>query len=86
MKFVTTAAIAALCAAFVLAPASAAGLTDCVSMSKQVSEALSAAQPNANNLAQARTEANSGRSYCAMGMYAQGVARYTKALQLLGKA
>ena len=84
MKFVTTAAIAAVCAAFAMAPASATSLSDCQSMSKQVSEALSAAQTG--NMAAARNEASKGQLYCATGQYALGVARYTKALQLLGKA
>ena len=83
MKFVTKAALAAVCAAFVLAPASAAGLNDCNQLSKQVAEAISAAQPGTNAVSQARNEAKSGQLFCATGMFAQGVARYTKALQLL---
>ena len=83
MNFVTKAALAAVCAAFVLAPASAAGLNDCVQMGKQVAEALNAAQPGTNAVSQARSEAKSGQLFCATGMYAQGVARYTRALQLL---
>jgi hypothetical protein len=84
MKFISTFVIAA--AALALAPvASAASLTDCVQVGKQVSQALSSAEPGSST-SQARTEANSGRLFCATGMYAQGVARYTKALQLLGKA
>jgi len=85
MKFVTRAAIAAVCAAFALAPAAgAAGLTDCVHMAKEVSQALSTAQPG-NTTDAARDQANAGRSYCTSSMYAQGVAHYSKALQLLGK-
>lgn len=84
MKFVTKAALAAVCAAFVLVPASAAGLNDCVQMSKQVTEALNTA-PATSNLSAARNEVHSAKLFCATGMYAQGVARYTKALQLLGK-
>jgi hypothetical protein len=86
MKFITKAALAAVCAAFVLAPAAnASGLNDCIQLSKQVAEALNSA-PSNSNFAQARNEARNGQTYCATGMYAQGVARYTKALQLLGKA
>ena len=86
MKFVTRAAIAAVCAAFVLAPAAnASGLNDCIQLSKQVAQALDAAQPGQPADA-AKAQANAARSFCASGMYAQGIARYTKALQLLGKA
>lgn len=82
MKFVT---IAAVCAAFLMAPAaSAAGLNDCVQMGKKATEALTSAQPGDSTDA-ARAQVAAGRSYCASSMYAQGVARYTKALQLLGK-
>ncbi len=83
MKFVT---IAAVCAALALAPAAyASGLSDCVQMSKKATEALNTAQPGGNTDA-AKAEAQAARSYCASQMYAQGVARYTKALQLLGKS
>jgi hypothetical protein len=86
MKFVTRAAVAAVCAAFVLAPAaSASGLNDCIQLGKQAAEALSAAQPSQSTDA-ARAQITAGRSFCASGMYAQGAARYTKALQLLGKS
>lgn len=82
MKFVS---IAAVCAAIVLAPAaSAASLTDCIHMSKKAVEALNAAQPGTPTDA-AKAEVQAGRTYCASQMYAQGVARYAKALQLLGK-
>ena len=82
MKFVT---IAAVCAAIALAPAAyASGLADCVQMGKKANEAISAAQPGTTTDA-AKAEAQAGRSYCASQMYAQGVARYSKALQLLGK-
>ncbi|HUO97546.1 MAG TPA: hypothetical protein VMU01_02700 [Rhizomicrobium sp.] len=86
MKFVSRIAIAAACAAFVLSPAaSASGRNDCVHLGKQVSEALSAAQPG-QATDQARAQADAGRSYCSTGLFAQGVASYTKALHLLGKA
>jgi hypothetical protein len=54
-------------------------------MGKQVTEALTTAQPGQPADA-ARANANAGRAYCASGLYALGVARYSKALQLLGKA
>ena len=86
MKFVHQAAIAAVFAAFALAPAAgAAGLGDCIAKGKQATEALNTAQPGQSTDA-ARTQANAGRNFCAMGMYAQGVARYSKVLQLLGKS
>jgi hypothetical protein len=86
MKFATRAAIAAVCAAFALAPAaSAGGLAECIQMSKKAAEALNTAQPNDTTEA-ARVQATAGRSYCASSLYAQGVARYAKALQLLGKS
>jgi putative hemolysin len=74
-------------ATLALAPvayAADARLADCITMAKQVSAALDSAQPNASTDA-ARTQAAAGRSYCASQMYAQGVARYSRALQLLGR-
>jgi len=85
MKFVTRALIAATCAAFVLVPAaSAAGLSDCIQLGKKAADALAAAQTNETTDA-ARAQAQAGRTYCASSQYAQGIARYTKALQLLSK-
>jgi len=82
MKF---ALIAAAAAAMLLAPAaSAAGLSSCIQMSKQTAEALASAQPG-RATDEARSLANAARTFCATSQYAQGVARYTKALQLLGK-
>ncbi len=88
MKFATLAAFAAVSAALAFAPAAnaaSASLSDCVHMAKQVTEAIDAAQPG-SSVDQARQQANAGRSYCASSMYAQGVAHYSKALQLLGKS
>ena len=85
MKFATRAMLAATCAAFLLAPAaSAAGLSDCIQLGKKAAEALAVAQTNDATEA-ARQNAQAGSSYCATSQYAQGIARYTKALQLLGK-
>ncbi len=82
MKFVT---IAAVCAAIALAPAaSASGLADCIQMSKKAVEALNTAQPGESTDA-AKAQVQAGRSLCSSQLYAQGVARYAKALQLLGK-
>jgi hypothetical protein len=86
MKFVTRLAVAAVCAAFAMAPAAnASGVINCIQLGKKASEALTAAQPGQATDA-ARTEAAAARAYCASSMYAQGAARYTKALQLLGKS
>jgi hypothetical protein len=85
MKFVF-ALVALSTLAFVpAANAADAHLTDCVQLSKQVSAALEAAQPG-NSTDAARQQASAGRSFCGSQMYVQGVAHYTKALQLLGKA
>ncbi len=67
------------------ANAADARLTDCVQLAKQVSVALEAAQPGTSTDA-ARQQAATARSCCGTQMYAQGVAHYTKALQLLGKS
>lgn len=86
MKFVTWTAALTI-ATLALAPVANAGsarMTDCIKMAKEVSAALDAAQPG-KETDQARDHAAAGRSYCAAQMYAQGVANYSKALQLLGK-
>lgn len=84
MKF-AFALVALTTLAFVpAANAADARLTDCVQLAKQVSVALDTAQPGTSTDA-ARQQATAGRAFCASQMYAQGVARYTKALQLLGK-
>lgn len=82
MKFTL---IAAAAVAILVAPAaSASGLSDCIQLSKKTAEALAAAQPSENTQA-ARENAQAARSFCATSQYAQGVARYTKALELLAK-
>jgi hypothetical protein len=67
-----------------VAHAADARLADCISMAKQVSAALDSAQTSTTT-DEAKTQAAAGRSYCASQMYAQGVAHYSRALQLLGK-
>jgi len=67
------------------ANAADARLSDCLQLSKQVSAALETAKADASTEA-AREQANSGRSFCGAKLYIQGVASYTKALQLLGKS
>ena len=89
MKFAKRAAfasIAAVCTTLAFAPmASASGISDCVHMAKQVSSAIESAQPG-KATDDARQQADVARSYCATSLYAQGVAHYNKALQLLGKS
>jgi hypothetical protein len=86
MKLVNlTAALTVATLAFApLAHAGDAKLADCIAMAKQVSAALEQAQPG--SAAEASREAAAGRSYCATRMYGQGVAHYSRALHLLGKA
>jgi hypothetical protein len=64
--------------------ADAPRLTDCNAMAKQVTAALESAQPGAATDA-ARREAAAGRNLCDIRLFAPGVARYNKALQLLGR-
>jgi|GEM_PF-1260174 len=74
-------------ATLVLLPAAYAAdakFTDCIAMQKQVSAALETAQPGSQT-DEARTQADTARTFCASRLYAQGVAHYSKALQLLGK-
>jgi hypothetical protein len=85
MKSVAFVAVAAICASLAFAPAaSAASMGDCVHLAKEVAAAINSAQPG-KATEDARAQANAGRSYCASSMYSQGVASYSKALELLGK-
>lgn len=87
MKFVNWTA-ALVFAALAIAPAANAAdarLSDCIHLGKQAVEALETAQPG-DKADAAKAEVQAGRSYCASRMYAQGVAHYTKALELLGKS
>jgi hypothetical protein len=59
------------------------GLAGCVHMSKQVSQALEA-NPQSPNYNDAHDLKVSGSDFCRTGLYAQGLQRYTKALELLG--
>jgi len=89
MTFVKSAASAlALCAALGFATAANAAdarASDCIHMAKQVSAALNTA-PQGKAVEDARDQAQTARQYCASTMYAQGVAHYSKALELLGKS
>ena len=82
-KKVALASVATICATLAFAPiANAANVSDCLHMAKQAQSALESAQPGAKT-EDARTEVHFGRDYCANSMYAQGVAHYAKALELL---
>jgi len=76
---------AAVCAALISAPianAADANVSDCLHMAKQVKTALETAQPGTKT-DDARNELRFGRDFCANTMYAQGVAHYSKALEIL---
>ena len=81
------ASLSLLCTLAIAPAANAADarLSDCISMAKQVAAALDSAQPG-DTASKARTQEITGRSFCSNSMYSQGVAHYTKALQILGKA
>lgn len=86
MKFAL--ALAALSTLALVTAANAADtpqMADCHAMAKQVTAALSTAQPGASTDA-ARQEATAGHNLCEIRLYAQGVARYNKALHLLGRS
>jgi len=87
MKLVhwTAAVMLATLAVAPAANAAEARLADCNKIDKQVAAALESAPPG-NATEQARQERDAGHNYCTMGLYPAGVARYAKALQLLGKA
>ncbi|MDE1938880.1 MAG: hypothetical protein KGI68_07655 [Alphaproteobacteria bacterium] len=90
MVFAKKTAIVSVAAAFAglmfVSAASAAdgnaSLRDCIHMSKQVADAMNAAQPG-KATDDARTQQQVGRSYCAASMYNRGVQHYAKALELL---
>ena len=67
-----------------VANAADARLGDCTQLAKQVAEAINTAQPG-QATEEALQQAKAGRGYCSLSMYTQGVAHYSKALQLLGK-
>ena len=77
-------AAAAISGLMFASAANAANVGDCVQMAKQVVTAVDAAQPGKAK-EDAVTQQHAGLSYCAFSMYAQGVARYEKALELLGQ-
>jgi sRNA-binding protein len=52
-------------------------------MAKKVKEAINTNQQSAN-LHEAQTLSSAAREFCSNQRYAEGVSRYSKALQLLG--
>ena len=91
MTFARTAAsAAALClvlagtAAYAADTAAApATVTSCVDLARKVKAALETAQQSPN-LHDAQVLSSAGREFCSNQRYAEGVNRYSKALQLLG--
>ena len=85
----TAASAAALCLLFgatasYAADASApASVNSCVDMAKKVKEAINANQQSPN-LHEAQTLSNAAREFCSNARSAEGINRYSKALQLLG--
>lgn len=84
MKFALALVTVATIALAPAANAADASLTDCLKVAKEVSTALSTAQPGENTDA-ARRFAGNGRVFCGSQMYTKGVAHYTRALELLTK-
>jgi hypothetical protein len=89
MKFAKTAAgAAALC---VMLAATASYATDvgapasvgsCVDLARQVKDAMNSNQQSPN-LHEAQNLSSAAREYCSNRRYAEGVSRYSKALELL---
>jgi hypothetical protein len=61
------------------------GVSDCLHMQKQVSQALDANQQSPN-VGDARDLERTGSQFCQAGFYDQGVKRFARALELLGTA
>ena len=60
-----------------------ATVASCVDMAKKVKEAINENQQSPN-LHEAQTLSSAAREFCSNQRYAEGVSRYSKALQLLG--
>ena len=67
------------------APDQEAKLTDCVKLADEVRSALDSNQQS-TNYDDAKKQDRFGREFCTNAFYAQGVAHYHHALQLLGVA
>lgn len=88
MKLVSWTTLGVIAAMFAVAPAANAAeakLRDCLEMDKRVTQAIEQAQPG-QAVDSARLAATAGRTFCNQARFNLGVARYTKALQLLGKS
>jgi hypothetical protein len=90
MNFARTAAsAAALClvlgvtATYAADSAPPATVSSCVDLAKKVKAALETAQQSPN-LHDAQVLSSAAREFCSNQRYAEGVSRYSKALQLLG--
>ena len=59
------------------------GVTRCVHMGRQVSQALDS-NAQSPNYSDARDLKRAGSEFCQAGFYDQGLQRYSKALELLG--
>jgi hypothetical protein len=66
------------------AMAEEANLTGCLHMQKQVAQALDSGQQSPS-YKDASDLQRSASQFCQAGLYQQGLTRYAKALQLLGK-
>ena len=89
MSFLKTAAsAAALClvlgatASYAADASAPATVSSCVDLAKKVKEAINANQQSPN-LHDAQTLSMAGREFCSNQRYAEGVSRYSKALEIL---
>lgn len=89
MKFVRTAvSVAALClvlgatASYAADASVPANVSSCVDLAKKVKEAINANQQSPN-LHDAQTLSSAGREFCSNQRYAEGISRYSKALEIL---
>ena len=79
--------VLALVGAIAISPVAALaaenGVTGCLHMQKETSQALDAHQTSPN-FSDARAMERAGSEFCQAGFYDQGLARFAKALDLLG--
>ena len=80
----TTCGLMAVAVLAISPAANASGLSQCIKMGNQVSEALQNAKPGPAT-EDARAYERAGRNFCSQSMYEKGIKRYKKALELLGK-
>jgi hypothetical protein len=82
-----TLSAAALClvlnATATYAESAPATVSSCIDMAKKVKEAINTNQQSPN-LHEAQSLSSAAREFCSNARYAEGVSRYSKALQLLG--